>query len=100
MADQPKVIKVVEPMPEVFPDCNERLLRADFDTELVVWTKGSKRAHHLQGLAAILLDACDGVTRSADFIDEVAEVTGCDRGTAAKAVDDAWRMLIGNGLVR
>lgn len=100
MAEQPRVIKVVEPLPEVFPDCSERLLKAEFDTEMVVWAKGTTRAHHLDGLAAILLDACDGVTRSAAFIDEVAEVTGCEHETAAQAVDDAWRLLIGSGLVR
>lgn len=99
MADGAGIIRVVETPPEVLPDRRSLVLTADFGTETVVWVKGTKVAHHLTGLGAILFDACDGSTRTADFIDEVAEVIGCTREEATEAVSDTWRALVGNGLM-
>jgi len=99
VAEQRRIIRVVESVPEVLPDRRPSVLVADFGTESVVWVKGKKVAHHLTGLSAVMFDACDGATRTDDLIDEVVEAIGCDRTEAAEAVAETWRTLVGVGLI-
>lgn len=97
---EPKVIRIEEPLPEVLPKHRKELEVAEFDTELVVLATGSNRAHHLQGLAAIVFDACDGRTRSDRLVGEVAEAMGIDDAEARAQVTDLWRTFVRIGLLR
>ncbi len=66
---------------------------AEFDTELVVWDPTSKMVHHLEGIAAIVFDACDGSTRTAELLDEIADATEMSIDTVAEEVTTVWQMF-------
>ncbi|MEY4175545.1 MAG: hypothetical protein RI900_2710 [Actinomycetota bacterium] len=97
---EPKVIRVEDPLPAVLPKHRKGLEIAEFDTELVVLETESNRAHHLQGLAAIVFDACDGRTRSDQLVRQVAEAMGIDEPEAHRQVADLWRTFVRIRLLR
>jgi hypothetical protein len=98
MPDTP-VIRVQDPLPPVLPRKAKGLEVAEFDTELVVLAVAEQKAHHLQGLAAIVFDACDGRTRSNELALEVAEATGGDVQHALDEIAEVWRTFVRVGLV-
>lgn len=93
MPDAPRLITVSEPLPASLPARRDDLEIAEFDTEVVVWDPVAKMVHHLQGLAAIVFDACDGATRSAELVDEIDDATGMGRAVVEEEVTTVWQMF-------
>ena len=89
---RPGVIAVREALPAVLPTRRAGLEVAEFDTEFVVWDPTSKMVHHLEGVAAILFDACDGSTGSAELLAEIAEATGVTLDAVTDEVTTVWQM--------
>jgi hypothetical protein len=58
------------------PRKRAEVMVADFDTELVVLVPEERRTHHLDEGLSLVLDSCDGVTPTADVVDEIAAGTG------------------------
>jgi len=94
-----RLIRVQDPLPDVLPKRRKGLEVAEFGTELVVLATHSKQAHHLQGLASIVFDACDGRTRSEELAQQVAQSTGCELREARSAIGEIWRTFVRAGLV-
>ena len=92
-APRPGVIAVREALPATFPARRAGLEIAEFDTELVVWDPTSKMVHHLEGIAAIVFDACDGSTRSDELVAEIAEATGVEPAVVNEEVLTVWQMF-------
>ena len=65
-------------LPEVMPLKPPEVLTADFDAELVVFVPSTNEAHHLDEGMSLVLASCDGITPSADLVNEVAAGTGED----------------------
>jgi len=93
MPDPSGVISIREPLPAVMPARRPGIEIADFDTEVVVWDPASQMVHHLDGLAAVVFDACDGVTRTDDLIAEITEATGLERSAAVAEVTTVWAIF-------
>ncbi|MBU6315418.1 MAG: PqqD family peptide modification chaperone [Acidobacteria bacterium] len=96
---EPRVIRISDPLPAVLPKRRKGLEVAEFEAELVVLDTASKQAHHLDGLASIVFDACDGRTRSQELIRQVAEATGSEPTAVASEVTELWRSFVRLGLV-
>lgn len=69
------------------------VLTADFEAELVVLVPEQRTAHRLDEGLSLILDACDGTTTVDDFVTEVAEGTGQDRGAVSRWLEDGLRQL-------
>ena len=93
MSETPGIIAIREPLPAVMPAQRPGLELAEFDTEVVVWDPESKMVHHLDGLAAIAFDACDGTTGSDELVSEIAEATGLDHAAVVDEVTTVWQMF-------
>lgn len=72
---------------------------AEFDTEYVVYDPRGQRVHRLSGLAAVVFDACDGVTSHSHLIGEVQTVLDVSSDEAAHVVEDALTRLGQAGLL-
>ena len=90
---RPGVIAVREALPATLPARRAGLEIAEFDTEFVVWDPKWKMVHHLEGVAAILFDACDGSTHSAELLAEIAEATGVTLAAVTDEVTTVWQMF-------
>lgn len=93
MPDAPRIISIREPLPATLPVRRSDLEVAEFDTELVVWDPVAKMVHHLHGVAAILFDACDGLTPSSQLIGEIQEATGLSRAVVDEELTTVWQMF-------
>jgi len=86
----------------VLPHRADHLVVTDFDGEQVVYDQDRQQAHLLNPTAALVLGRCDGLTRLADLVDELAtsyrvdpHVVGAD--VQAALADFATRSLVGAG---
>ena len=59
---------------ELLPSRNEALEVAEFDAELVVFDPRCKQVHLLDGLAAVVFGACDGVTARRELLTDMVQV--------------------------
>lgn len=63
---------------DILPRRHPVLEVAEFPVEQVVFDPRSNRVHHVRDLAAVVFDACDGVTSVAALAEEIAEATAGD----------------------
>jgi len=84
---------VIDDVPAVMPARRTEVMVADYDTELVVLVPHTRLTHHLDVGLSLILDACDGVTRSQDLIDEIAVATASDSGVVRQRVVEALRQF-------
>jgi hypothetical protein len=75
------------------------LALAAFDVDAVVHDPATDVVHLVEGLAAIVLGACDGVTPRAALVDDVGDVVGVTPAEAGRMVHAALAELAAAGLV-
>jgi hypothetical protein len=59
-------------LPEVLPARHPDLEVAEFETEFVVFDAANRMVHHLEGVQALVFDACDGMTSAESIGGELA----------------------------
>lgn len=86
-------------MVDVLPARTPGLAVAAFDPDIVVHDPRTDEVHLVEGLAAVVLGACDGATRRAAVVADVAEALGIDPAAAERTVATALADLAAHGLV-
>jgi PqqD family protein of HPr-rel-A system len=69
-------------LPQVMPARNPAVEVAEFETELVVFDPRSDQVHLLEGLSAVVFDACDGESPPAALVADLVDVGGVDADQA------------------
>lgn len=86
-------------LPEVMPARHPTLEIAEFETEFVVFDPRSDRVHLLEGLDAVVFDACDGASAPAGLVTDLVEIAGLDADQAEAAVARSLVELVVLGLL-
>ena len=86
-------------LPEVMPAKRPDVLTAEFETELVVLVPEQRTAHRLDEGLSLVLDACDGATRSADVVAEIVSGTAQEHAAVCRWLTDGLRQLADLGIL-
>ena len=71
-----------------------------FDVDVVAFDTRRDQVHLIEGLAAIVFRACDGVTRRRDVVADVADILEMTTEEAERAVAEAIARLTDFGLLQ
>lgn len=84
-------------LPDVLPARHPDLEVAEFDTEYVIFDPRCSEVHLIEGVTAIVFDACDGSTPLADLVEEFSDVLGIDASVVRIQVAEALVALASVG---
>lgn len=91
---------VSDELPTVLPRRHADVEVAEFDTEYVVFDPRCNEVHLITGLAAVVFDACDGVTPTAQLVEEIEELLQIPGDAVAREVVSALDQLRRIGILR
>ena len=87
------------PPPTALPRHHHDIEVASFPEEFVVFDARCMQVHHIDGLPAVVFDACDGVTTSRSIADEIAEALGVTPEEARLGVEQSVQHFAALGLL-
>ena len=73
----------------LLPARNQLIEIAEFDADVVVFDPRCKRVHLIEGLAAVVFDACDGVTTRHDLLTDMVAALDVSADEADRRVQES-----------